>query len=43
MGMLSGQNSNANQPNIAGPIDSHTNTGKAVIMGKSYPSWRLPS
>jgi len=41
MGMLSGQNSNANQPNNAGPIGSHT--GKAVVMGKSYPSWRLPS
>ena len=43
MGMLSGQNSNGNQPNIAGPIDSHTNTGKAGVVGKGYPSWRLPS
>ena len=43
MALLSVQNSNANQPNIAGPIGSHTNTGKAVVMGKGYPSWRLPS
>jgi hypothetical protein len=45
--MLSGQsqNSNANQPNVAGlmgvlsgrnSISSHTNTGKAVVMGTSY-------
>jgi len=43
MGLLSSQNSNANQPNIAGPIGSHTNTGKAVVMGIGYPSWRLRS
>ena len=35
--------SSSHQPNIAGSIGSHTNTGEAVVMGKSYPSWRLPS